>query len=195
MNRIFSKMMVLNLAIVLFTALALSLLLSFLFSCYFYQKYELSLEDALNEAANLGNKYLKGELPRPSFERGLMLIDRLDGVHFWLLDRHGKLLFSTAPDLAVSPKPEFASNVITHLRKGRMYAQVLADPKDPSLDIVVAATSLPDGALVGFFPVADVKEPLRESIGLVWLAAAGAFALGAVPTYLLRAISVIPWCC
>ncbi|RPF46980.1 signal transduction histidine kinase [Thermodesulfitimonas autotrophica] len=183
MNRIFSKMMVLNLAIVLFTALALSLLLSFLFTRYFYREYGRNLEEALQEATVLAAKHFAGRTSRSGFERGLKLIDRLEGVHFWLLDPQGRLLFTTAPDLEIFPKPGFADQVIACLRQGRMYARVLTDPKDPSLDLMVAATSLPEGALVGFFPVADVKEPLKESIGLVWLAAVGAFALGAVPTY------------
>ncbi|MGQ9513431.1 histidine kinase dimerization/phospho-acceptor domain-containing protein [Thermodesulfitimonas sp.] len=141
------------------------------------------MEEALQEATALAEKHCTGKISRAGFERGLKLIDRVEGVHFWLLDSKGKLLFTTAPDLDIFPKPEFADQVVNSLRKGWMFAHVLNDPQDPSLDLMVAATSLPEGALVGFFPVADVKKPIKESIGLVWLAAAGAFALGAVPTY------------
>ena len=183
MRHIFVKILLLGLGTAFFTALMLSLFLTTLFSHYFYQKYEIALCDALQEAESLTVKYLEGEVAVNSYRRGMQLIDRLQGTHFCVLDTHGKTVLETAPAIDTAPSQQVLKNLVREVRKDGILNEVIADPKERSLDILIAATAVPGATVVGFFPVADIKEPIRESVQLVWLAALGAFVVAVILTF------------
>ncbi|MDQ0285015.1 signal transduction histidine kinase [Desulfofundulus luciae] len=178
---IFTKILVFGLGIALFTALILSLVLSSLFSYYFYRQYEASLKEDLQEAANLTTKYLQGQMGVNAYHRGMDLITRVGGTNFYLLDAHGAVSFKTEGSSDFAPGQNVLADLVQHARGNQIYTRIVRDQKEHSLDIVVAATRLPEGTIIGFFPVADIREPVREVIRLVWLAALGTFTLAVVP--------------
>ncbi|MGB9803743.1 sensor histidine kinase [Desulfofundulus sp.] len=181
---IFVKILLLGLGIALFTAMVLSLVLSSLFSHYFYREYETSLKGDIQEAVNLTTKYLQGQVGINAYHRGMELITHLEGTNFYVLDAHGNVTFSTDVDGDFMPGRDVLAELVRHARADQVYTRVVRDRKQPSLDLLVAATSFPGGTIIGFFPVADIREPVKEVIRLVWLAALGTFILAIVPTYL-----------
>ncbi|RDV80727.1 sensor histidine kinase [Ammonifex thiophilus] len=185
MQRIFVKVLVFGLGIALINTLILSLVLSSLFTRYFYRSYSSLLLEALKEGKEFAEKYEHEEIKRPAFERALVLIDRLEGVHFCFLDAQRRILFTTAPQLDIGPTQGMLAKLNKELSSQEFCSTFFTDPRDPSLDIMVGATRVNDKILLAFFPVADIREPVRESVMLVWLAAAGAFLISIVPAYLI----------
>ncbi|MGO0122117.1 sensor histidine kinase [Desulfothermobacter acidiphilus] len=185
MRRIFSKVLVFGLGIALINTLILSLVLSSLFTRYFYRNYSSLLMEALREGKNFAVKYQKQEIKQPAFERALDLIDRLEGVHFCFLSAQGEILFATAPQIDLVSSKEMLALVNQHLENREYYTTFFTDPHDPSLDIIMGATRVNGDTLLAFFPVANIQEPVHESIMLVWLAAAGSFLISIIPAYLI----------
>jgi signal transduction histidine kinase len=183
MRNVLSKMLILNLGITFFTMLFLSLVLLLLFSHYFYQKNEAFLEETVQEAKSLIIKYQRKEIKENSFKRGMELIDRIEGIHFYVLDASGKILFETIAENKYAPTEDVLNDIMQNTKGGKMFTAVFSDPKKPSLDILVSSVNVPGGTVLGYYLVADIMEPFRESFRLIWMTVVGAFVITIIPTY------------
>ena len=188
---VFSKLLLMNIAVVAAAMLVIALLLPRLISGYIFNQRERELSSRGSELARLTEGYYAGRISEENFLELLISLDRFLEARIWVIDRNGTVVKASygAPPFRRGPRLRLSEEQISRLSRGETiitrHYQAHFDEVMLSVGVpVLSGNAAPVGAIFLHAPVTGIKATVNNLLKYVLISGLAAISLASITGYI-----------